>query len=244
MSLIMRYFTLILILPFILTDCAGNKTKSILVQETGGVIQKDTIWSGNILIHQDVIIAKKATLTILPGTIVSVEKNSHTKVDPQYFSNEFSIIVRGALKAKGEKNKPIIFCSSKTNDNDIYNGSWGGIIFENNLKENILHYCNIFDAETGVNIINSYVKVSNCIFEKNIYAITVLLSNKNVELKNNVIHYNKYGIYSLFASQPIIESNLIEYNKEEGIYYNPDSFPLLYENTIKNNKYNIRFTSK
>ncbi len=236
--LIFLIFIIFLSLNFI--GCAGKNMQTD-IKEAGGIIDKDTVWTGNIIMIDDVIVLKKARLTIMPGTTIKIQKSPHTKVEPQFYNNEYELIIRGKLQAIGKKNKQITFSSFEDNPSS---GDWTGIIFENSPKDNAFIYCNIYYAETALNIINSSVQVKDCSFEKNIYAITVLNSRKGVKLQNNNIKNNKYGIYSLFTSRPLIKNNIIENNKEEGIYYNVDSFPLLEKNVIKNNKYNIRFISK
>lgn len=232
---------LFVFLAFFLTNCAGIKIQSDL-HKVSGIIQKDTVWSGQILMTSDVIVLKSAQLTILPGTVIKIEKSSHSKVEPQFFSDEYELIIRGALKAKGTNNKRIIFNSSNENGAP---GNWAGIIFENSSNnDNILKYCNISDAESAVKIINSSVQIKLCTFEKNIYGITVIASPRSVKLEKNIIRYNKFGIYSFFSSRPVIKSNIIEKNKEEGIFYTLDSEPLLDNNSIENNKYNIRIMSR
>ncbi|MBI5206426.1 MAG: hypothetical protein HY934_01410, partial [Candidatus Firestonebacteria bacterium] len=166
----------ILFVCLFLETCAGkNNLKQHIPLKVEGNIYKNTVWSGDIIITGDVVILKDVKLTILPGTMINIEKSPRDRVDPQYFSGNIELIVRGKLRALGKKKKHIVFSSYPENNE---NSNWAGIIFENSNENNILEYCDIFDADTGVNIINSLVTIENCRFERNIYAITVLSSYK------------------------------------------------------------------
>ncbi len=60
-----------------LAGCAGLKTKKVspapemITQEVSGLIEKDTVWQGNILVTETVEVGKGVTLRIMPGARIN-----------------------------------------------------------------------------------------------------------------------------------------------------------------------------
>ncbi|MBN1952755.1 MAG: hypothetical protein JW801_16250 [Bacteroidales bacterium] len=122
-----------------------------------GHIRKNTTWSGKISIGGDVIIDEGVTLTIQPGTIITVlgdqdetqqsqlgEPDDLTTGDPtgdpavggtEYHTSHIGIIVNGRIISKGTREEPIIFTSSK--ENPTYT-DWIGLVVKNGEFEHTL----------------------------------------------------------------------------------------------------------
>ncbi|MCI5151240.1 MAG: hypothetical protein D3916_17965, partial [Candidatus Electrothrix sp. MAN1_4] len=126
-----------------------------------GVIEKDTIWSGDILIKGDVEVAKNATLIIIPGTTVRFAKVEPFGPEKMYTDkdNHFSrseIFVLGRLYAQGTKEEKIVFTSA---EKEPAPGDWGAINFYGSV-DNLLEYCELM-YETAVHCHSSQVAVLN-----------------------------------------------------------------------------------
>lgn len=113
------------------------------------------------------------TLVIKPGVQVR-------------FNGSYSITVSGTLSAQGTDTEPIMF---ESNNSMPAPGDWNGInLFPGSSASEISH-CNIFHADTGIDI---------------------GLSSPTVE--DNEISENNIGILVLYDSAPIISRNRITHN--------------------------------
>ncbi|CAK8719704.1 MAG: copper-binding protein (NosD) [Candidatus Electronema aureum] len=189
-----------------------------------GVIDKDTAWSGEILIKGDVQIAKNVTLTIMPGTIVrfaKVEPFGPDKLFPEKEKeNHFpraELFIQGKLLAQGSREKKITFTSAEKEPKP---GDWGGINF-NSSVDNVLEHCVILYADTGVHAHSSKVKVASNEFKHNGTAI----GNKNLKdnpikceifVENNLITENGGGV--VVGDGMVVSHNEISKNEFFGIY--------------------------
>lgn len=112
-----------------------------------GHIAENTTWSGQVTLTGDIIVDAGATLTIEPGTIITVMADqddmqlSHlgdvdgmTTSDPtadpnaggtEYQKSHISLIVNGRIVCKGTAEEPILFKSSKPQP---YYTDWVGIL--------------------------------------------------------------------------------------------------------------------
>lgn len=95
-------------LAAVLLSLQPGVAKELVIEK--GVIDKDTTWSGEILVQGDVEVAKGATLLIMPGTTVRFAKIEAFGPEKMYTDkdNHFSraeIFVLGKLYAQGTKEK-------------------------------------------------------------------------------------------------------------------------------------------
>ena len=94
------------------------------------VLTSDTVWNGNVVVNEDVLVPSGITLTVLAGTRITVQVAENTKTDPEYLSPLTEITVRGVLRIQGNKKSPVEFVSS-----DGKPGGWAGIIIDNGSAE-------------------------------------------------------------------------------------------------------------
>jgi hypothetical protein len=90
---------------------------------SGSVIISNTVWEGEVLISEDILVPEGITLSIKPGTILRVTPSESTKTDPEYMSPLTEITVRGILKAEGNEDTPIVFISTKGDESS----NWAGL---------------------------------------------------------------------------------------------------------------------
>lgn len=128
-----------------------------------GVIAVDTTWEGEILVSGDIIVAPWVTLTVKPGTTVTVmaghddfnfveiESESIDDLmtgDPVYdprtsagnfHENHIGIIVKGDIISKGTPESPILFTSDATVKN--YTDWFGFSIMSGQFEYTTVEYC-------------------------------------------------------------------------------------------------------
>lgn len=234
---------LILLVALLLGGC--SKTKPMEVSKL--TLEKDTTWSGIVLVNGDVYVPPGITLTILPGTVVKFKRIDETSdqnlfdVDSPYYP-QAELIVRGRLIARGTAGKQIVFTSAEI---DARARDWGAINFLGS-DGNIVEYCKIFCAYNGIHAHGSQVRVAHNEFFKNGVGISFKSEEEtpgvewfgkrsNVEVIDNLITRNKGGI-GFRNSDAVISHNEITDNKFFGIFPKEDVKATVEYNEITNNK--------
>lgn len=175
-------------------------------QEYYGTISSDTTWSGDITITGDILVDSNATLTILPGTVVSFAANQNTAPLTSFITDDSSIFVKGGLIANGTSTSPIKFTSDALSPSP---GDWAVILFEEMTSDSSFKHCII---EYGGDMINStgsdsdyLITVQNSILK---YAedVGILLGNAG----NADIQYNTF--YATGNAVEMHKSNDIQKN--------------------------------
>lgn len=108
-------------------------------------LTKDTLFSSSIPYHVygNLTVEEGATLTLAPGTVF-------------YFHNDANLVVRGCVKALGERGHEIVFRGDRldymfTNQPyDLIPGRWGGIDIQSSSYENQFAYCDIHGGDYGI----------------------------------------------------------------------------------------------
>jgi len=206
-----------------LSSCAGQKGKVI----ERGTIKSDTTWSGEILIKGDVEIAKGATLTITPDTVIRFVRiepygpaNLHGKETGYNFAFERAeLIVRGRLLARGSKDNMIVFTSA---EGSPHAGDWGAINFQDSA-DNIVEYCDISYADTGVHGHGVQTTVANCYLHDNGVGIGFkdvpgYSTRGAMNIFNNRIIGNGGGVLCGKGTRSAISHNDINNNSIYGVF--------------------------
>ena len=216
-----------------------------------GVIEKDTIWSGDILIKGDVEVAKEATLVIMPGTTVRFARIEPFGPEKRYTDkdNHFSraeIFVLGKLYAQGTKEKKIVFTSA---EKEPAPGDWGAINF-NGSVDNLLEYCELMYAQTAIHCHASQVAVLNntlkyngtAIGSKNLPDVPVRCS---MPVLYNLVTENGGGIIVGGGTASPVAHNEISGNKFFGVYVKKGGRAAIrFNNISKNGKGVIFYATK
>ncbi len=190
-------------------------------QATGLVIEKDTLWSGEVKLSADVLVLAGVTLTIAPGTQIIIQPSDSTRTEPEYISSYSEITVRGVLRAAGTKEKPIIFKRLADDDDN-----WAGIIVDEGDVS--LSWCRISGAESGLSIIKGRADVSNCRFTENRYGISVLSRGNAVGIVHSDFANNDYGLVLMNGAKVTRSDNKFIASKQRDLLettdlnYHPD----------------------
>ncbi|MCI5159294.1 MAG: hypothetical protein D3906_12845, partial [Candidatus Electrothrix sp. AUS1_2] len=215
------------------------------------VLEKDTIWSGEILVKGDVEVAKGVTLLIMPGTTVRFARIEPFGPEKMYTDkdNHFSraeIFVLGQLYAQGTKEQKIVFTSAAESP---VPGDWGAINF-NGSVDNLLEYCEIMYAQTAVHCHSSQVAVLHNTFKHNGTAV----GSKNLPdvpvkcsmpVLYNLVTENGGGIIVGGGTASPVAHNEISGNEFFGIYVKKGGRAAIRFNNInKNGKGVIFFATK
>ena len=212
----------------------GGKTGKITLQATGlnafylskGSLSKDTTWTNKrpIVINDNLTIEKGVTLSIKPGTKV------YTKAGK-------GIIINGRLQAIGTTDSAgqILFTGSRLDE--PYNnmpGSWQGLSFGADSKNNILRYVHIKNAVNGIADTSravtggdpgseSYLTLEGCVVMQS--RKEALLFRHASALLNNCLIYNSgIGIRAMGGHYKLQYVTMAAYSND--YIYHAD--PLLY----------------
>ena len=176
-----------------------------------GTITQNLTLLGYICITSDVTIASGYTLTLQPGSIVSISSSAR-------------ITVNGTLKAEGTAAQKIIFTRTGAS------GSWYGIRFEDSSidADCKLKYCDITYSSYGVYCSHASPKIENNTFSNNTYAFYLYYSSPSI--KTNLISNDR-----IFAdhSNPYFFDNHINNPYENYAMYLFQSSPSLLRNTFE-----------
>ena len=154
-----------------------------MAAEVSGIISSDTTWSGDIHLTGSVKVTNGATLTVSPGTTVTVKNGNNYKI---------------WIDSTG-------FLVAETNDNDITfqsdsngNSDWKGIEFTDNINSNSttgssLKGVTIKNAVYGTNVEGQGISIQYCTFEDNGKSIYLKEASK-VNIGNSIFKDTGGGI--------------------------------------------------
>jgi hypothetical protein len=148
------------------------------------VVTKDSSFTNDlpIVILGSLVVSQNKTLTIPKGTNIYIHPNA-------------PIIIDGTLKAIGDTaaSDKIVFQGIRIDDPyKDYPGSWPGIYFRDNSKDNILQHCILKNAYQGTIAINPSVNtnpkltLNECIFD-NIYDVAIGGTNSSITGRNCLV---------------------------------------------------------
>jgi parallel beta-helix repeat protein len=176
------------------------------------VLTTDTVWKGEVSVTEDVLVPQGVTLTILPGTTVTISPSDSTKTEPEYLSPLTEITVRGTLKAEGTREAPVLFQSVKGARNE----GWSGILIDDGTVS--LHSCSIQGAETGVHVLKGVLSAKHSVIRRNRYGIVVQASATDVRFESSRVADNEYGIVLPGGARITERDNLFRGNKKKDRY--------------------------
>ncbi len=179
------------------------------------VISKDAVWSGKVSVLQSVKVAKKVTLTVMPGAVVKFRDNA-------------GLIVAGVLKAAGKKSSPVTFTSE---DKSPAPGCWPGINFSESGKGAALKRC-VISYAAAVSIASCSPAIRNCVITGGAQGIALARKAKSVISGNTIRDITGNGINCQMGAFPAITGNTIDKCKQCGIVSSQNSEPLIKNNTI------------
>ena len=229
---------------------AGCGEKERMAELKMQVLEKDTIWTGTVVLDGDIYVPPGVTLTIKPGTVIKFKKiDAHSGqnmfgTQSPYFP-EAELIVRGRIVARGSAKENIVFTSFEIGAQPK---DWGAInlLGSNN---NLIEHCKIMFARNGVQSYGAEAQVCNSEFVENGEGISIKNEEEDhmlpwygkvsdIEISHSRFYNNDSGI-SVRNSKAGISHNLIENNKYAGIVFRGRAGALVTYNEIIGNKEGI-----
>ena len=241
----MRYWLFALIISSMFL--AGCEKKPQVLELSKQTLDKDTTWSGTVIINGDIYVPPGVTLTIEPGTTIKFKRIDETSdqnmfglISPYY--PEAEIIIRGKIIAKGTKKQAIVFTS---NEIDARPKDWGAINLLGS-DGNVFEYCKLLFGYNGIHGHGSEAVITNCEFAKNGVGVSFKMEEETKEapwfgkiskmkISHNKFLKNKGGI-GFRNSIGEITHNLIEDNKFFGVFPKEKADAVISYNQITGNK--------
>ena len=122
------------------------------------VIKKDTNWSKDLVLRESIVIDDGATLTIQPGTTISID---YVDADTNDIG-DVSIKVLGVLNVNGSINSPVLFKPLRNNNKKTH---WQGISFLNKSAPSKINFLELYHVYIGLDI-HSEIKVEGLTINK------------------------------------------------------------------------------
>lgn len=184
-----------------------------------GAIESDTTWyagASPYIIESTVIIKDKASLVIEPGTEIR--------------SKGGAIVVEGRLNAQGDEEHITAFDAAEAGK------SWEGLLFNNvKDKENLLKYCRIKGAVTGITCRASSPRIESCELTDNGTAVKILGAFSKGQVVRNTVRKNKEtAILIADGAQPTLSDNKIHDNMKGGILVQSAAPVILHSDIARN----------
>jgi len=184
-----------------------------------GSINGRKIWKGRIKLVGDVVVERRAHLTIMPGSVISYARKSKSQV--RYIREEASgpfnilqddrieILVAGSLIAAGSAEKPVIFMKSD---------SAGGLVFLSKDASKLSHV-KIDGVPAAIRLYGeNRPEISGCLIQDSSVAGIGLWDMSGGKMVNTTFSNCRHAIgVSDFAS-PEVSSCSILFSKMAGIF--------------------------
>jgi len=178
----------------------------------GETLIKDTVWSGEINLKDDVLVPEGVTLTILPGTIINVEPSDSTKTQPEYISFLREITVRGRLSIEGTEKHHVLFHVKDSAESD----RWAGIIIYGGTAD--MKWCTVRNAETGFQILKGILHIQDSVSTGNRYGLLAQGVQSFVQIENTRITGNEYGVFEISSPKINYSSSFVQGNRKRDFY--------------------------
>ncbi len=238
------------------TGGVGDRENNVHARKTirrmgDTVIDRDTVWEGEVVIEGVVVVRRGVTLTITPGTRIRFRKIDRNKDG----IGDGEIRVLGRLVAQGTPRHMITFTSAEKKPREK---DWSYLLFFTSGEESVVEYCLFEYAFTGLQAHFSKAVVRDSCFRRNHEGMR--FGRAELRIEHNDIVDNTYGIRHHRLEGPVdIQYNTIR-NNDVGIFLVPSGqnkvdfsprryevdpehrmLPLIRLNTIAGNrKYNYR----
>lgn len=221
--------------PFVVKDSIeyqyGDKTGKIILHAvgmnayflSGGTISSDTTWTDArpIVVNDNITVATTATLHINPGTDVYTRAGK-------------SIRVNGRIRAQGTADKAHQILLTGSRLDEPYNnmpGSWLGLSFGPDSKNNILSYVHIKNAVNGIadtsKSISEFdvnnqtaVTLEGCVIMQSAKE-ALLFSHSNAIISNCLIYNSGIGIRAMGGKYALNYLTMTGYSNDYIYHTNP-----------------------
>ncbi len=150
------------------------------------VLTVDTVWQGEVVLAEDVLVPAGVTLTLKAGTSVRVSAAESTKIDPEFLDNRTEVLVRGTLRVEGTAGAPVRIGP------ETDGGEWAGILVDGGGVE--ADHLDLEGAATGFSLFAGRAILRDCRLAGNRYGL--FLSGPEAEgiLERCELSGNDYGL--------------------------------------------------
>lgn len=194
---------------------------SIPFSTTAHIVSSDTLWEGEVVVSEDILIPMGITLTIKPGTVIKIEPSESTRTDPEYMSPLTEISVRGILEAEGTEESPIVFVLIEADEST----GWAGLIIDGGTAH--LRSCIVQHADTGISVINGLLDLETSVIRENRYGIVAYGKGTKVNIKNSQVIKNEHGIFSFRGANVESINTIVKDNIKKDYYaYKGKVYPI------------------
>jgi hypothetical protein len=181
--------------------------------KTDYIIDRDTVWKGNIFITGTLWVKRGVTLIVEPGTVVKFRKLDRD--DNGIGDGE--LIIEGRIIARGTKKDRIIFTSAEAKPEAK---DWSYVLFLATGSDNVFEYCEFQYAFSGLQIHYSNAKVTDCLFDKNNEGLRY--NRSNIVIEHDTFLDNEIGIrFVRLEGKSTIRDNLISRNNVGILFMQP-----------------------
>lgn len=190
---------------------------SLLFDVTGvrpaaaAVLTRDTVWSGLVRLEEDLVIPPGVTLSIRPGTQITVVAAESTKTDPEYISPLTELTVRGTLRCEGTETGPVTF----SGEAGTAAGSWAGILVDGGTAD--LSFCTLQGAENGVQVFSGDAVLRRSMLRENRYGMVAGGRGSRVTLTGTAIRDNDYGQMTMNGAQVTASASPVSGNRKRDL---------------------------
>jgi hypothetical protein len=212
---------------FLFAFLAGHGAGNLAGAE---VLVADRTWEGEILLTESLLVPQGVTLTIRPGSIITVRPADSTRTDPEFLSSLTEITVRGNLLIEGNLDEPVIFRLETT---DEIGASWAGLIIDGGVAR--LHSCIITEAETGIWILGGQVGLHASTLSFNRYGMVSQGKQTAVTIRESQITRNEYGLLAVEGTILNQQGNRISDNTRKDIHLLPADYPEMPDTVYSSN---------
>jgi parallel beta-helix repeat protein len=180
------------------------------------ILLADTVWEGEVLVEENILVLPGITLTVRKGTVVNVIPADNTRTDPEYMSSLTEITVRGTLNIEGTLDAPVVF---RLNSAEKSKGPWAGIIVDGGVVH--MRSCTVQDAETGVWVLGGTADLHGVTLAANHYGLVAQQKDSAVTLADTLITGNEYGLLTLNSAVLTTNNSRITGNLKKDTYSPP-----------------------
>ncbi len=175
-------------------------------------LSKDTVWTGNVVVTEDILVPKGITLTIRPGTTIKVVSAESTKSDPEYLSPLTEITIRGALKVEGDgKGSHVEFHGEEDRM-----GSWAGIVIDHGTAT--MNSFRVRNAETAVYLLDGNLQMKGAIIKDNRYGLVAQGNKADAFVDDSTVTENDNGVFTLQGAHLTTKSSNIRGNRKKNSF--------------------------
>ncbi|MGB5976156.1 MAG: right-handed parallel beta-helix repeat-containing protein [Cyclobacteriaceae bacterium] len=182
-------------LPFLVKDSVLFTTNGNVQDVKLEAFGQDAVFLGNVVLSCDELwTADKPYVlfgSVLVDSLCNLTVEEGTRI---YADNGAAMFIQGTLTARGDSASKVIFRNSRLDNSfDVAPGQWGGLIFLEGSKDNLLEHVIIRNSVVGVNL-NTYDEddvpdlVMKQVLIENVSASGILTLNSDVYAENTLVN--------------------------------------------------------